>query len=67
MVGKDLLDMRDIDGKYLIKSLIEVANTKGKGWVDYKWPNPVTNAIEAKSSYVKKYEDMLIGCGIYKQ
>ena len=67
MVGKNLLDMRDANGIYLIKKLIEVANTKGKGWVDYKWPNPVNNTIEAKSSYVEKVDDFLIGAGIYKE
>lgn len=66
MVGKNLLEMRDADGKYLIKGLIEVVNTKGKGWYDYKWPNPTNQTIEAKSSYVEKLDDMLIGCGIYK-
>lgn len=67
MVGKNLLDMRDANGVYLIKKLIEVANTKGKGWVDYKWPNPLNNTIEAKSSYVEKLDDVLIGAGIYKE
>jgi len=67
MVGKNLLDMRDADGKYMIKSFIEVANAKGKGWVDYKWPNPVTKGVESKSSYFEKIDDMIVGCGIYKQ
>lgn len=67
MIGKNLLDMRDANGTYLIKKLIEVANTKGKGWVDYKWPNPLNNTIEAKSSYVEKLDDVLIGAGIYKE
>lgn len=67
MVGKNLADMRDADGTYLIKKLIEVSTTKGKGWVDYKWPNPVTNSVEKKSSYVEKLDDMLVGCGIYKE
>ncbi len=66
MVGKDLSDMRDADGTYIIKGLIAVANTKGSGWFDYKWPNPVTKAIEAKSSYVEKLDDIMIGCGTYK-
>lgn len=66
MVGKNLLDMRDAEGTYLIKGLIAIANTKGQGWFDYKWPNPVTKAIEPKSSYIEKLDDMLIGCGIYK-
>ncbi|HYD97316.1 MAG TPA: cache domain-containing protein [Noviherbaspirillum sp.] len=67
MVGKNLIDMRDADGTYLIKKLIEVSSTKGKGWVDYKWPNPVNNTVEAKSSYVEKVDDYFVGAGIYKQ
>ena len=66
MVGKDRSDMRDADGTYIIKGLIAVANTKGSGWFDYKWPNPLTKAVEVKSSYVEKLDDIMIGCGIYK-
>ncbi|RFP09279.1 histidine kinase [Duganella sp. BJB488] len=66
MVGKNLIEMRDADGVYLIKNFIEIANTKGNGWSDYKWPNPVNATIEPKSSYVEKVGDVLIGCGIYK-
>lgn len=67
MVGKNMLDMRDADGKYIIRSFIDILNAKGKGWVDYKWPNPVTKKVEAKSSYVEKVDDMIVGAGIYKQ
>lgn len=67
MVGKNLIEMRDGNGIYIIKSLIEVANSKGKGWVDYQWPNPVNNQLEAKSSYVEKLGDIMIGTGIYKE
>ncbi|HYD81830.1 MAG TPA: cache domain-containing protein [Paucimonas sp.] len=67
MVGKNLLDMKDNDGVYIIKGFIEVANSKGKGWVDYKWPNPVTKAVESKSSYIEKVDGMIVGCGIYKR
>lgn len=66
MVGKNLIEMKDANGVFLIKKLIEVANTKGTGWVDYQWPNPVNQTIESKSSYVEKYGDILIGAGIYK-
>jgi cytochrome c len=66
MVGKDLSDMRDANGKYIIKSFVELLNTKPSGWVDYNWPNPVTKAVELKSSYVEKVGDVLVGAGIYK-
>ncbi len=66
MVGKNLLEMKDHDGKYIIRGFIDVANSKGKGWVDYKWPNPVTKAVEQKSGYIEKVDNLIVGSGIYK-
>lgn len=66
MVGKNLIEMKDHDGKFIIKGFIEVANSKGKGWVDYKWPNPVTKAVEQKSGYVEKVDNLIVGSGVYK-
>lgn len=66
LLDKTLLDLKDADGKLFVKEFVEVAKGKGKGWVDYKWPHPTTKAIEAKSTYVEKVDDMLVGCGIYK-
>lgn len=67
MIGKNLLDMKDNEGKAMIQEMVKVAKTKGSGWVDFKWPNPVTKAIEAKSGYVEKVDDtMFVGSGIYK-
>lgn len=67
MVGKNLLEMKDNEGTFIIKEFINVAKTKGKGWIDYKWPNPLTKAIEQKSAYIEKVDgDLIIGSGIYK-
>ncbi|MFT5532098.1 MAG: cytochrome c [Burkholderiaceae bacterium] len=67
LIGKNLLDLRDADGKAIVKNFIEVANSKaGSGWVDYKWANPLTKAIEAKTSYVEKVGDVILGSGVYK-
>jgi cytochrome c len=66
LVGKDMNELKDADGKFFIKECIEVVKTKGNGWVDYKWQNPVTKKIEPKSTYVQKNEDYFLGCGIYK-
>jgi cytochrome c len=66
MVGKDLLNMKDNEGKPMIQEMVKVAKEKGSGWVDYKWPNPVTKAIESKSGYVERVDDILVGSGIYK-
>jgi signal transduction histidine kinase len=66
LVGVNRIDLKDPDGVMFIREIIEVAQTKGKGWVDYKYPNPITNAIDQKTSYLEFYEDMIIGSGVYK-
>lgn len=67
LIGKSLLEMKDADGKTFIKSLIDTAQKHGSGWVEYKWPNPVTKAIESKSTYVEKAGTLTVACGIYKK
>ncbi|MEI6558884.1 MAG: cache domain-containing protein [Rhodospirillaceae bacterium] len=66
MVGKSLNDFKDIEGKPYGLEILEVARTKGSGWVDYKFTNPVTKKIMDKTSYVKKIDDVVIFAGAYK-
>jgi cytochrome c len=67
LVGMNRIDLKDPDGVYIIRELIKVAHNKGKGWVDYKYPNPTTNALDPKTSYLEFYDGMIIGSGIYKE
>ncbi|MCV2354332.1 cache domain-containing protein [Paucibacter sp. B2R-40] len=67
LVGKDLIGLKDPDGKPLIQMFIELAKTKGKGWVEgYKFLNPVTQKIEGKAMYLERVGETLVGCGVYK-
>ena len=66
LVGRDMYGLKDADDKFFIQKFIEVAKTKGNGWVDYKWSNPLTKKIENKSTYIQRVEDYFLGCGIYK-
>lgn len=66
LIGKDMSQMKDVDGKRFVYDGVELAKAKGKGWVDYKWSNPTTKKVEAKSTYVVKVDDMVFCCGIYK-
>lgn len=66
MIGKNLIDLKDIDGKEFVKERVELAKTKGTFWQDYKFTNPVTKKIEPKSMYCEKLEDMAVCGGIYK-
>jgi len=67
IIGKSLLEMKDADGKAFIKSLIDTAQKRGSGWVEYKWPHPITKVIESKSTYVEKAGNLTVACGIYKK
>lgn len=67
MIGKDLIEMKDPDGKFFVKERIEIAKTKGKGWQDYKFTDPITKKLEPKSAYIEKVDDLIVGCGIYKR
>ena len=66
LVGKNLISLKDQNGVYLIQEMIGLAKGPGSGWVDYKWPNPITDKIEDKSSYVEKMGDYFVGVGVYK-
>jgi len=66
MIGKELIDMKDADGKEFVKERVEIAKTKGSGWQEYKFTDPLTKQIEQKRAYVERHEDLIFGSGIYK-
>ncbi len=66
-IGKDMTGLKDADGKLFVQERIEIAKTKGKGMQNYKWQNPETKAIEAKTVYIEKIDNYIFGCGAYKK
>ena len=66
MVGQDMIDLTDADGKFHIRERIKIAKEKGKGWQDYRTQHPLTKKIESKTTYIEKVGDIIVGCGAYK-
>ena len=66
VVGKNMVVLPDADGKLFRKEIVEQAKAKGKGWVDYRYNNPLTKEIEKKSTYFVKSGDVIVEAGIYK-
>jgi cytochrome c len=68
IVGKLWISTKDQDGNYLIRQMVGIITTgPGTGWVDYKWPHPLTHKIQDKSAYIEKLGDKhFVGVGIYK-
>lgn len=67
MVGKDLIDLRDADGRPFIKERMDLARAKGKLWQDYKWTDPVTRKLLDKSTYCERHDAHVFCVGIYKR
>jgi hypothetical protein len=65
-VGRNLLHLKDPDGREPIVLGIDMAFEHGRGWIDFKWPNPATKKIERKSAYVIRTNDVACGVGYYK-
>ena len=67
MIGRDLLDNKDVDGKEFVKERVEMMKKQTSGWQDYKFRNPTSNQVEPKAMYVERVNDVIVGCGIYKK
>jgi len=65
-VGRNMIDLKDIDGKAFVKERVELAKSKGTFWQDYKFTNPETKKVEPKSMYCERLDDMAVCGGIYK-
>ena len=67
LVGKDLIGLKDPDGKPLVKMLIDVAKDKGHGWTDaVKFRNPVTDKIQTRVNYIERVGEYAVGSGFFK-
>jgi signal transduction histidine kinase len=67
MVSKNLLELRDVDGKLFVKERVELAKSKGTFWQDYKFTNPVTKKIEPKQMYCERLDEVVVCGGVYRR
>lgn len=68
MVGKGgVLDIQDPDGRYVNRLIFEKVIPEGKGWVEYKWPHPITKKIVMKDVYSVVVQNKYVcGSGRYR-
>lgn len=67
MVGKDLIALKDPDGKAFVQERVDLAKSKGKFWQDYKFSDPVTKKALPKQMYCEKLDETAVCGGIYKR
>ena len=66
MIGKNLIDLKDVDGKAFVRERVEMGKAKASFWQDYKFTNPETKKIEPKAMYCERLEETVVCGGIYK-
>ncbi len=65
-IGRDLIDLTDVDGKYFVKERVALAKTKPTGfWQEYKFTNPVSKKVEPKVMYCEKLGETAVCGGVY--
>jgi PAS domain S-box-containing protein len=66
--GKNLMDMQDIQGKFVIRDMIRIAREAGEGFYEYTWTKPSVQGHDfPKIAFVKNFKpfDWFIGTGEY--
>lgn len=66
--SKNILDIKDFQGKEFINDALSAAKKPYDHWISYQWMNPNTHTIEEKFSFIKEVPstDWIIGSGYYK-
>ncbi len=66
-IGKNVLNVKDKNGKYITKEFLKVAEYPDGGYVEYIWKKPGTNKYVKKIGYAKLYKPWgwIIGTGVY--
>ena len=66
--GKNLIDLQDTQGKFVIRDMIAITQQSGEGFYRYAWTKPnQTGKDFPKIAFIKHFEpfDWLIGTGEY--
>jgi methyl-accepting chemotaxis protein len=67
LVGKNVADVKDPNGKQIFVEMVKVAKEKDAGVVEYQWAKPGSAMPVDKISYVKLNKEWgwIVGSGIY--
>ena len=65
LIGQNMGDISDTHGKHFWRDIVDLANSRGAGWVDYLYLDRITGQEVFKITYFKKFSDLIICCGAY--
>lgn len=65
LIGDNVLDYTDVEGKAFFREMIELAKVKGGGQVEYRWFNPADSRGEPKVTMFRKVGEIVVAVGFY--
>ena len=65
LIGQNLYEVPDTQGKLFTKEIVELANCRGSGWVDYRYADLLTQQEGFKITHFQKVGNLIICCGAY--
>jgi signal transduction histidine kinase len=65
-VGDNVMNIKDSDGKEVVRERIELAKKEPTFWQSYKFINPLTKTIEPKQMYCERLEETIVCGGVYQ-
>jgi len=66
LVGKNLYNSKDADGRLMVQDMINVAKSKDIKSYQFKFVNPQTDQVASKLLYITKLRNnAFMGCGVY--
>lgn len=66
MVGKNLIALKDMDGKEFVKERVEMGKAKPSFWQDYKFTDPISKKVLPKTMYCERLDETVVCGGVYK-
>lgn len=67
LVGRNMIELKDVDGKAFLNEISEKAKTQESFSVDYKFTDPFTKKILPKTIFCEKLKETAVCSGIYKR
>jgi cytochrome c len=65
LIGQNLYNIPDRQGKYFTQEIVDLANSRGSGWVDYTYMDLLTKQEEFKITNFQKVGNLIVCCGAY--
>jgi cytochrome c len=66
LIGKNMLEVQDVDGKYFSRDMNALAQKQATFWYTYKFVNPATKKIETKDMYCEALQASRVCAGVYR-